>query len=284
MEIIKSNAKINLGLNIINRLENGYHELDMIMVPINFNDILEIEYFDEPGELSIITDTPNIPTDDNNIIKKIYNKFYTVTALQREKIRVRLIKKIPSQAGLGGGSSNGAFFLKSLNAHHHNFLNIQNLIKISKEIGADIPFFLKNEHSRVKGIGEVMSKINNNLDCDIILIKPSFGISTGKAYESFSLLKEKKDANIPEIIKGLEENNLDLVNANIQNHLQQAGLLVSQDVLKFEEKLFRMDKNFKMSGSGSCYYLLIKKDESKEKYHKLKENFKESFVYLTDFL
>ncbi len=282
---VECNAKINIGLNILGKLPNGYHELDMIMAPIKLSDKLVLNFFGKGGKLSIWTDEKDLPVDENNIIYKIYKGFYEKTGIEEQEIRAELWKMIPSQAGLGGGSSDGAFFLMELNKYHGYPLRIEDCIEFSKNIGADIPFFLVNKTSRIKGIGEEIKPIENNLDCDIILIKPNFGVSTGKAYFSFSQLTEKNFSKLEKIEEGLQENDLNLVLKNIENHLEQALLLGEKKIQNLRLELSQIKKeSFFMSGSGSCYYTLVKKDRSMELYQLLKSHFKNYSVYRTSFL
>lgn len=283
-KIVKANAKINLGLNILGKNEDGYHELDMIMAPINLYDNLNIKFFQKKGNLILKSNIKGVPLNEKNIIYKIYEAFYNVTSLQRENIEVYLDKNIPFQAGLGGGSSDGAFFLKTLNEYHKSPLTLQEMIDLGKKIGADIPFFIVNETVRAKGIGEILEKTVNNLDAKIILIKPNFGISTAEAYRGYSQLTEKKWADIDKIVEGLKENNLSKVIDNVENHLQQTSLLLNNNVKTFEEKLAKISKNFKMSGSGSCYYLISDKDNSQFFYETLRSEFTDCFISQQDFI
>ncbi len=138
---LNSNGKINIGLNITGKREDGYHLLDMVMVPISLSDKIKGEIEDISGSLTIKTNKKGIPTGKENILYKIYEKFYNESGLERKKVYVYLEKKIPHQAGLGGGSSNGAFLLKLLNEFHENYFAVEKLIEIGKSIGADIPFF-----------------------------------------------------------------------------------------------------------------------------------------------
>ena len=230
------------------------------------------------------TDIKGVPLNEKNIIYKIYEAFYNETSLQRENIEVYLDKNIPFQAGLGGGSSDGAFFLKTLNEYHKSLLTLQEMIDLGKKIGADIPFFIVNETVRAKGIGEILEKTVNNLDAKIILIKPNFGISTAEAYRGYSQLTEKKWADIDKIVEGLKENNLSKVIDNVENHLQQTSLLLNNNVKTFEEKLAKISKNFKMSGSGSCYYLISDKDNSQFFYETLRSEFTDCFISQQDFI
>lgn len=276
---LKSNAKINIGLNVTGVLPNGYHLLDMVMVPISLTDRLDGEIFDEEGELEITTNKPSIPTGKENILWKIYNKFYKMSGLPRKRIKLHLEKVIPHEAGLGGGSSNGAFFLKELNSYHNNFFSLEELIEIGKSIGADIPFFIVNKPSRVKGIGEEIEVIENNLDRDIILIKPNFGVSTAKAYKNMYMLNNKVDADIDKIVCGLRDNDITLVEESIENHLEQGLLLEDSNIIEFRKRLSNIpNMKFFMSGSGSAYYTFVENGEREVKA--IKEQLQHCEVHL----
>lgn len=276
---LKSNAKINVGLNVTGVLPNGYHLLDMVMVPISLVDRLDGEIFDEEGELEITTNKPSIPTGKENILWKIYSKFYEMSGLPRKRIKLHLEKVIPHEAGLGGGSSNGAFFLKELNSYHNNFFSLEELIEIGKSIGADIPFFIVNKPSRVKGIGEEIEVIENNLDRDIILIKPNFGVSTAKAYKNMYMLNNKVDADIDKIVCGLRDNDITLVEESIENHLEQGLLLEDSNIIEFRKRLSNIpNMKFFMSGSGSAYYTFVENGEREVKA--IKEQLQHCEVHL----
>lgn len=277
---LNSNGKINIGLNVTGVLPNGYHLLDMIMVPISLSDRITGEIEDITGTLEIKTNKADIPVNEDNILWKIYDKFYSESGLSKRKISLYLEKIIPHQAGLGGGSSNGAFLLKLLNEFHGNFFSQERLIEIGKSVGADIPFFLINKSARVRGIGEDIEIIENNLKNSIILIKPQFGVSTGKAYKNMSMLNNKRDANIDKIIFGLKDNRVDIVEDNIENHLEQGLLLEDENIIKFRKKLAELNMKFFMSGSGSAYYTFVTQEESEEAVTRIKEYLNSCEVYL----
>lgn len=282
--IITSNAKINIGLNITEKLPNGYHLLDMIMVPISLADKLEIKFNNQKGKLNISSNIKDIPCDEKNILYKVYKVFYEKTQIEPESIDVYLEKNIPHEAGLGGGSSNGGFFLKELNKFHNFVLSDEDLSLVGKSVGADIPFFLKNTPCRVKGIGEKLEKIQNNLDCDVILIKPKFGVSTKKAYELYSKLDEKKFANIEEVLSGLKENNLKKVCENIENMLEQGLLIDDENIQNFRNRIKDTGLDFFMSGSGSCYYILSSKNTTEDYLKILNQKFDDCRIIKCNFL
>ena len=282
--IITSNAKINIGLNITEKLPNGYHLLDMIMVPISLADKLEIKFNSQKGKLNISSNIKDIPCDEKNILYKVYKAFYEKAQIEPEDIDVYLEKNIPHEAGLGGGSSNGGFFLKELNKFHNFVLSDEDLSLVGKSVGADIPFFLKNTPCRVKGIGEKLEKIQNNLECDVILIKPKFGVSTKKAYELYSKLDEKKFANIDEVLSGLKENNLKKVCENIENMLEQGLLIDDENIQNFRNRIKETGLDFFMSGSGSCYYILSSKNTTEDYLKILNQKFDDCRIIKCNFL
>ncbi|WP_432204816.1 4-(cytidine 5'-diphospho)-2-C-methyl-D-erythritol kinase [Cetobacterium somerae] len=280
---LQSNAKINIGLNITGVLENGYHLLDMTMLPVDLADKLTIKVSDKFGKLKIKTNKKDIPVDESNILYKIYKKFYEVSNIMPIEIEVYLEKKIPHQAGLGGGSSNGAVFLNFLNNYHNNILTSDELIELGKNIGADIPFFILNKACRVRGIGEKLLEIQNNLNVSLVIIKPSFGVSTVDAYKEIKNIKNPKMANINEIINGLKNNDLELVEKNIENNLEEALLKSDEKLVQFKKKLSEVkDLKFFMSGSGSAYYAFLIKDIH-EQISNLKYRFNDCEVFLCNF-
>lgn len=282
--IITSNAKINIGLNITEKLPNGYHLLDMVMVPISLADKLEIKFNNQKGKLNISSNIKDIPCDEKNILYKVYKAFYEKTKIEPEDINVYLEKNIPHEAGLGGGSSNGGFFLNELNKFHNFVLSNEDLSLVGKSVGADIPFFLKNTPCRVKGIGEKLEEIQNNLDCDVILVKPKFGVSTKKAYELYSKLDEKKFANIDEILSGLKDNNLKKVCNNIENMLEQGLLIDDENIKNFRNRIKDTGLDFFMSGSGSCYYILSSKNTTEDYLKILNQKFDDCRIIKCNFL
>ena len=198
-------------------------------------------------------------------------------------MEVFLEKIIPHQAGLGGGSSNGAIFLNFLNKFHGNILSFGELIELGKSIGADIPFFILNKPSRVQGIGEKLQEIENNLKVSLVIIKPPFGVSTVEAYKQMKNIDNPRKSNIDNIIQGLKENDLSLVEEYIENNLEEALLKSDKNLIEFRNKLKEVEElKFFMSGSGSAFYAFLIEDID-EKISKLRHRFNDCEIFLCNF-
>lgn len=270
---IFSNAKINIGLNVFQKESDGYHNIDSIMAPIDLSDEMDIIFYSNSGDLKIECSDKNIPTDERNILYKTYKAFFEENKKEKEKIDIILKKNIPSEAGLGGGSSNAGFFLKLLNKHYGNVYNEKELEKLAMRVGSDVPFFIKNKTARVGGKGNRVDLVENNLKDSIILIKPlDFGVSTKEAYESFDNLKEVKYADFDKIIKNLKEGNRIALESNIENSLEQGILETDTNIkmLKMTLNSVVSGKKFFMSGSGSTYYTFVTELEKSQIETRLK--------------
>ena len=157
------NAKINIGLNIINKLKSGYHEIESCFCPVSLCDIIEVNTYDKNH---LTTSGIEINSDiSDNILIKCLKKFNSIN-----KYRIHLHKKIPVGAGLGGGSSDAAFFLNFLNNNTQGKLTNKQLFQVANEIGSDCPFFLENKKKYVTGTGNILNEIKIDIKNKFILI------------------------------------------------------------------------------------------------------------------
>lgn len=195
--ILFPNAKINLGLNIVSKREDGYHNIESIFYPIPIYDVLEVtpSANNKKFELEVI----GMENDGKqNLVEKAYKAIAQKYLLP--DISVVLKKNIPFAAGLGGGSADAAFMLKALNELYSLKIDIKELHKVAASIGADCPFFLYNTPMYAEGIGTDFSMINLDLKGKyLVLIKPDIAISTAEAYSGVTPQKSEKD--IRDIIK-----------------------------------------------------------------------------------
>ena len=182
-----SNAKLNLGLQILNKRPDGFHNLKSIFIELDFHDKL---IFSESSQFSIHSNSKEIPLDENNIIYYAYN-ILKKRHVEKREYSIFIEKNIPIGSGLGGGSSNAATTLKALNKLWELNLSDQKLLDISSELGSDVPFFIKGKSQFVEGRGEKLSSINNNRINDYIflLVFPEISISTKWAFNQLNIKK-----------------------------------------------------------------------------------------------
>ncbi|MFZ2154111.1 MAG: 4-(cytidine 5'-diphospho)-2-C-methyl-D-erythritol kinase [Candidatus Moraniibacteriota bacterium] len=178
-----SPAKINLTLEIIKKLPNGFHDLRSVMYKTeNLKDEVEITFNHRQTGIKIICNNKNVPIDEKNICHKIAQKFFVVSG-KRVGLNIKIKKRIPLAAGLGGGSSNGAAVLLALNKYFKKPLKYKDLVTLAAEVGKDIPFFIsKKKEALVKGAGEKVQTIKNFPKLNLLLINPQGEISTAWAY------------------------------------------------------------------------------------------------------
>ena len=193
---VRSNAKVNLALRITGRTEQGYHTLSTLFQEIDIHDLIT---FKQAEQFSFSTSNSKLPENENNLCVAAYNimKKYTGSPVP---IHIFLDKNIPIGAGLGGGSSNAATVIKYLNKLWKMGLSEQKLMQIGKNLGADVPFFIRGGTQIGEGIGDILKPVKINPDFKILCIIPDFKISTGKAYAKFSLTNQKEKFNFDRLI------------------------------------------------------------------------------------
>ena len=262
MIVLRSHAKINISLDLTGRRNDGYHLLRTVMQTISLSDIIRMEKL-ESAQIKISCNVPYIPTDERNIVHKIATAFFDYTGIDAG-VYVRLKKYIPSGAGLGGGSSNGAAALAAVNELCGNPLPMSKLADLAAELGSDCPLFLSNSPVVMRGRGEkVFPLFGAARRClervKFFVFKPEFSINTGWAY---SQMKKNPsdyiDRDLAEnIISEWLENpcvfNLPLVNnMQIEAFKKYPALEVAIEEIK---KRFRVP--CMMSGSGSACFAVV---------------------------
>lgn len=252
---VKSFAKINISLRVVSKRSDGYHELDSLMLPIELHDSIIISNL--PGSLDNF-----VTVDDfsNGLIH--YNLASgAIDTLAKKygfsnKFRVYIHKVIPMQAGLGGGSSNAAFTMKAVNSMLKLNASDEELMELAAPLGADIPFFIKCQPSRAKGIGEKLEplEIKNNYYC--LIVKPTCGCSTKEVF-AIADKSEYKPVDIDTVVKALKEGDDDLLAESIGNSLEDAAISLVPEIKQIKDTLKASGlKIVLMSGSGSTVFAL----------------------------
>lgn len=246
--VLFPNAKINIGLNILRKREDGYHDLETIFYPIGLKDALE---FVENGKNSVSFNSSGLAMDiqpEQNIIMKAYR------ILQEEHqlpgLDIHLHKVIPFGAGLGGGSSDAAFFLKSLNEHFELQISVPKLKHLAGRLGADCAFFLQNTPCYATGTGDLLTPVDFSLKgMHLLLVKPPFGVDTKSAYAGISPASFPFD--FMKVISGPVEGWKDI----IRNDFEPSVFSQFRAIGEIKTTMITMGASYaSMSGSGSSVY------------------------------
>lgn len=180
----KAAAKINLMLDILSRLDNGYHSLFMIMQSVSLFDKVEVIKTSNGG-IRLLSNEKRIPCDETNIAHKAARAFFDYVGEKDNNISIYIEKNIPFAAGLAGGSADGAAVIAALNDIYQTKLTERELCSIGVKVGADVPFCLTGGTRLAQNIGEVLSPLPDLNECYIIIVKPEQGVATGAAYAEF---------------------------------------------------------------------------------------------------
>ena len=249
-------AKINLGLNIVSKREDGYHNLETVFYPIPLYDALEIKYMDEKFPSQVACDlkvTGNAVECDeqNNLVVKAYNLLAEDYKLPR--VHAHLYKHIPSQAGLGGGSSDAAFMIRLLDERFR--LNIGNpeMEKYSARLGADCAFFIEAEPAYAEGIGDELMPVDGpkgNLNgYYLAIVKPDIAVSTKEAYAAITPTATSKSCR--EIVR----QPIETWKEELVNDFEAPIFKLHPELAEIKEKLYQQGAKYAaMSGSGSALF------------------------------
>lgn len=255
---IKSYAKINLALNVVGKREDGYHELDTIMLPIDLHDSVLI------SKLGTSAVDSMIHIDDFSIGSPEYN---TVTiALDRlrkkfkftDQFNIFVHKNIPVQGGLGGGSSNAVFALRGIAKSLKLDITDDDLYDICEKLGGDVPFFVKCVPSRCKGIGEKIEPIEVKNDYYVLIVKPSKGCSSKEIYDICDNM-QLDVYDVDKVVEALKNGDDDELAKYIGNSLEKPAVTTVPEINDIKDLLRQKGFNIvQMSGSGSSVFALSK--------------------------
>jgi 4-diphosphocytidyl-2-C-methyl-D-erythritol kinase len=260
--VLKSPAKINLGLYLLKKRMDGYHDILTLFQAIDLYDTIRFTRT-RSSDLILHAEGFPIPSDKENLIWKAYDLFNKNLHLEGG-LEVNVEKRIPTGAGLGGGSSNAASTLTALNVMFEKNLSSKQLEKMAEEIGSDVPFFIQGGTAIGEGRGEILTPVELEADYSILLICPDVSVSTAWAYSQarIVLTRELKMA----IFESLFQNrDLRSLRASLKNELEDVVFQRHPLLKLFKENLYKWDAFYaSMSGSGSSVFGLFNRQEQAE--------------------
>lgn len=266
---IKAHAKINIVLNVLGKDDDGYHQLDMVNLPLELHDSIEISILSESSDSFITCD--DIEMEDTK-----YNLITIAIAKAREKYKfkqqfnIHVYKEIPISAGLAGGSANAAAVLNAL----FQLLKIkptnEEKIELAKSIGADVLYCMVNIPARVRGIGEIIEPIKLKKSYQVLIVKPRKGLSTKNVFDKADNM-ELENGNVENVIDALAKGDDELLSLSVHNALEQPSFSMLPEIAKIKESLIKDGlKTVLMSGSGSS---IIALDNDVKKLVKLEKKY-----------
>jgi 4-diphosphocytidyl-2-C-methyl-D-erythritol kinase len=268
--IVFPNAKINLGLSIVEKRKDGFHNIETIFYPIGLSDVLEVVEGKAQGSSRIKFNSTGIAIPGNgqeNLCIKAYNLVATDYDLPR--VHVHLHKIVPIGAGLGGGSSDAAFFLKAINELFDLNLAFGELHHYARKLGSDCSFFINNKPAFAQGKGDEMESIKVNF-CGkfLVLVKPNIFVSTQAAYSG--VIPSRSKTSLEKII----ELPISKWKQNLKNQFEETIFLKYPELAEIKKLLYQKGAEYAaMSGSGSSIFGLFSSPVS------LKKDFPDSFVW-----
>ena len=260
---LRALAKINLGLDILRKREDGYHEVRMIMQTIQMYDVLKMNKVKKPG-ISLSVNYPYIPSDERNLVYKAA-KLLMDEFQVKEGVDICLEKFIPVAAGMAGGSSDAAAAMVGINRLFKLGLSERELMDRAVNIGADVPYCIMRGTALAEGIGEKLTRIAQIPDCFVLIGKPGISVSTKMAYESLQLDKISSHPDIDGMIKDIENGDL-LTMTEKMGNVFEPGIIEKYPVIGEIKNLMEDNGALKamMSGSGPTVFGIFDDREKME--------------------
>ena len=257
---LKARAKINLGLDVVRKREDGYHEVRMIMQMINLYDRITLRRSTEPG-IRVTTNLPYLPVNEDNLVyraAKLLMEEFKVT----EGAEIELQKYIPVAAGMAGGSSDAAAVMVGVNRIFHLGLTKKQLMERGVKIGADVPFCIMRGTALAEGIGEVLTPLPAMPHCSLVIAKPKIHVSTKFVYGNLKASELKEHPDIDGQVQALREGSLEQLVAKMGNVLETVTVPTYPVIDEIKRTMLKNDAmGAMMSGSGPTVFGIFEREE-----------------------
>ena len=271
---LKAYGKINLGLDVLGKRDDGYHDLDMVMQSVDVYDNITITK-NKTGEITVKSNTSNIPNDESNLAYKAAKLLMDEFEIKKG-VDIEIEKNIPISGGMAGGSTDCAAVLKGMNKLFKLRLSEQELMDRGVKLGADVPFCIMGKTARAEGIGEVLTPIPNKMKGYIVLAKPPISVSTGFVYGRIDEVEVKNKPDTEAMIKALKKKDLKALAESICNVLEEVTIPDYPIVQEIKDKMLANGAlNAMMTGSGPTVFGLF---DDKKKATAAVDELKESRI------
>lgn len=280
---LKAYAKINLGLDVIGRLPNGYHEVKMVMQTVGICDELTFEKM--PEGIRVTTDNGELPTGEDNLIYKaagLMCERYNI----KEGVHIHLQKNIPIAAGMAGGSTDAAATLKGMNTLFDAGGTMQELMELGVKIGADVPYCVMGGTALAEGIGEKLTALRPAPDCTLLIAKPDINVSTKYVYEHLDAEGVEMHPDIDGMVEAIENGSLDGILERMGNVLENVTVKAHPVITRIKNRMKELGaKQSMMSGSGPTVFgIFTEAEKAQEAYRILREEQVAKQIFVTEFV
>lgn len=280
---LRAYAKINLGLDVIGRLPNGYHFVKMIMQSVGIYDELTIGKL--PSGIVITTDSGELPTDKDNLIYKAARLMQDTYQLQ-EGVKIHLSKNIPIAAGMAGGSTDAAATMKGINELFALQIPTRELMELSVSIGADVPYCILGGTALAEGIGELLTPLPPAPDCHLLVAKPDINVSTKYVYEHLDAMKTHNHPDIDGMVDAIRACDLQGIVCRMGNVLETVTVEAHPIIASLKQQMLDLGAaGSLMSGSGPTVFgIYTNRDVAEKAYREIGKNTDLKQVFLTSFV
>lgn len=278
---VKALAKINLGLDVVRRREDGYHEVRMVMQTIHLFDRLQITR-NASGNITMSTNLPFLPTNENNLVYKAAKLLQDEFQI-RDGIDVKLHKYIPVAAGMAGGSTDAAAVLYGMNRIFGLGLSREDLMRRGVKLGADVPYCVMRGTALAEGIGEELTALPPMVKCPVLIAKPQISVSTKFVYENLKLNEQTVHPDIDRLVSDIRERDLHAIAADMGNVLETVTIPNYPIIAEIKDHMMEHGAiNSMMSGSGPTVFGLFEnEDVAAAAYDAMRASGLAKQVYLT---
>lgn len=278
---VKALAKINLGLDVVRKREDSYHEVRMVMQTIHLFDRLEIKKT-ASGDITMTTNLAFLPTNENNLVYKAAKLLKDEFAIP-DGVDVKLHKHIPVAAGMAGGSTDAAAVLYGMNRMFDLGLSKEELMKRGVKIGADVPYCIMRGTALAEGIGEKLTALSPMVKCPVLIAKPQISVSTKFVYENLKLNENTIHPDIDKLIADIKAKDLEQIGKDMGNVLETVTIPNYPVIAEIKDHMREHGAvNAMMSGSGPTVFGLFDKEETAvEAYEAMRASGLAKQVYLT---
>lgn len=275
--IIKSRSKINISLDVLKKRNDGYHEVSMIMQTLDLCDDITVKKIEK--DIIISSNLDYLPTDNTNIAYKAAHLFLDSNNITDSGVSIDIYKRIPVAAGMAGGSSNAAAVLRAMNEIFETGMSTKELMILGKKLGADVPFCITGGTMLAEGTGTTLTRLNPLYNCDVLICKPPFSVSTEYIYFKIKADKIVRRPDTKGLLTAIENHNYIEMNRRMYNVMEDITTQMHREIADIKKvMLFHGADVSMMTGSGPTVFGFFSDNNIHKAFKELAKIYKEIHI------